>query len=189
MWHYSGVEDTTQTHPEEVSKEIVAQWLRSITGAGDNPLGAKQILPFSVENPPPNLELMNMYSPVANGGQPDDGEESAGGNIVTDYGDDSEGGDDDSEESEEYVESPPRAEQRSKQHQDPATVPSRTLPSRTRNPKRDRAATYESTKKVAKQPKSALPKPRKALPHMKIGVPVASTTALPPETAGRTSRR
>ena len=41
MWHYSVTEDTTRTHLEEVSKETVAQWLRSITGACDNPLGAK----------------------------------------------------------------------------------------------------------------------------------------------------
>ena len=41
MWHYSGTEDTTRTHPEEVSEKTVAQWLRSITGACENPLGAK----------------------------------------------------------------------------------------------------------------------------------------------------
>jgi hypothetical protein len=55
MWHYSGPEDTTRTHPEEVFDETVAQWLRSITGACDNPLGAKRILPFSALNPPTNL--------------------------------------------------------------------------------------------------------------------------------------
>lgn len=37
MWHYSSVEDTTRTHPEEVTEEIVAQWLGSITRACDNP--------------------------------------------------------------------------------------------------------------------------------------------------------
>lgn len=118
-----------------------------------------------------------MYSPVPNGGRSwhDGGEESAGGSVDTDYADDGEGGDDDSEESEEDVPSPPRTEQRSKQRQDPAALPSKTLASRTRNPKRDRAATSESTEKVAKQPNSAPPKPRKALPRMKIIVSVAST--------------
>ena len=55
MWHYSGPEDTTRTHSEEVSDETIAQWLRSITGACDNPLGAKRILPFSALNLPTNL--------------------------------------------------------------------------------------------------------------------------------------
>jgi hypothetical protein len=52
MWHYSGVDDTTRTDPEDVSEETVAQWLRSITGARDNPQGSKRVLPFSAENPP-----------------------------------------------------------------------------------------------------------------------------------------
>jgi hypothetical protein len=52
MWHYSGVDDTTRTHPEDVSEETVAQWLRGITGARDNPQGSKRILPFSAEHPP-----------------------------------------------------------------------------------------------------------------------------------------
>jgi hypothetical protein len=55
MWHYSGPEDTTRTHPEEVSDQTVSQWLRSITGACDNPEGSKRIPPFSALNPPKNL--------------------------------------------------------------------------------------------------------------------------------------
>ena len=39
MWMYSGTDDTARTHPEEVDKEMVAQWLRSVTGNKDNPRG------------------------------------------------------------------------------------------------------------------------------------------------------
>ena len=37
MWHYSGADDTTRTHPEEVPEKTVAQSLRSITGARGTP--------------------------------------------------------------------------------------------------------------------------------------------------------
>ena len=39
MWMYSGTDDTARVHPEEVSDEMVALWLRSITGNKDNPRG------------------------------------------------------------------------------------------------------------------------------------------------------
>ena len=52
MWHYSGVDDTTRTHPEEVPEKTVAQWLRSITGARDNPRGSRRVQPFSAQNQP-----------------------------------------------------------------------------------------------------------------------------------------
>ena len=116
-----------------------------------------------------------MYSPVPNGEQPEDGEESAGGSADVDYADDSEGSDDDLEEIEEEVQARPRIERRTKQREDPEAAPSRTLASSTRNPKRDRAATPGLTEKAAKQPRSDTPKPRKALPRIKIAVPVAST--------------
>ena len=115
-----------------------------------------------------------MYSPVPNGSQPDDGEESAGGSADVDYADDSEDSDDDLEEGEVEVQDLPRIEHHTKQHEDPEAIPSKTLASSTRNPKRDRAATFESTEKAVKQPRSDAPKPRKALPHMKITVPIAS---------------
>ncbi|KAI5012805.1 hypothetical protein ZWY2020_025071, partial [Hordeum vulgare] len=113
-------------------------------------------------------ELMNMYSPVPNGEQPNDGEESANDSVEVDHAEDSEGGANDLEEGEEEVQSPPCTEHRSKQRQDPAVVPSRTLASSTRNPKHDRAVPSESTEKAAKQPRSNAPKPWKALPRMKI---------------------
>ena len=46
MWMYSGPEDTARTHPEEVGEEMVAQWLRSITGNKDNPRGARRVVPL-----------------------------------------------------------------------------------------------------------------------------------------------
>ena len=52
MWLYSGPDDTAWTHPEEVSSETVASWLRSITGNQDNPRGSRRVAPFSSVNPP-----------------------------------------------------------------------------------------------------------------------------------------
>lgn len=52
MWLYTGPDDSTRTHPEEVTDDTVAQWLRSITGARDNPRGSKRILPFSANHLP-----------------------------------------------------------------------------------------------------------------------------------------
>ena len=52
MCWYSGADDTARTHTEEVDEETVAQWIRSITGARNNPRGAKRILPFDAEHPP-----------------------------------------------------------------------------------------------------------------------------------------
>src|SRR5215216_5091248 len=52
MWKYSGVDNTTQSHPEEVSEETVAQWLRSITGNKDNPRGSRRVRPFDAAHEP-----------------------------------------------------------------------------------------------------------------------------------------
>ncbi|XP_044972476.1 uncharacterized protein LOC123439929 [Hordeum vulgare subsp. vulgare] len=118
-----------------------------------------------------------MHSPVPNMDQLDVGRESEGGSVDNDYGEDIEGSKDDSEESEEENQSPLRPESRSKHRHDLATTPSKTLVSSTRNVKHDRAATTESAEKTAKQLKTNAPKPRKALPRMRIVVPVASTAA------------
>uniref|UniRef100_A0A8I6X1Z3 Uncharacterized protein n=1 Tax=Hordeum vulgare subsp. vulgare TaxID=112509 RepID=A0A8I6X1Z3_HORVV len=177
MWHYSDPEDSTRPDPEEVSEETVAQWLKGITGACNNPLGAKRVLPFFAKNKPRNTEWTNMHSPMPNGDQLDVGGESEGGSINIDYAEDSEGSEDDSEESEEEIQPPPRTESRSKHHHDLVATPSKTLVSSTRNVKRDRAAATESAEKAAKQPKSDAPKPRKALSQMRIVVRVASTAA------------
>lgn len=39
MWMYSGLEDSTRIHPEDVSEDTVEKWLRGITGNKDNPRG------------------------------------------------------------------------------------------------------------------------------------------------------
>ena len=57
MWHYSGADDTTRTHPEEVQETTVAQWLRSITGARDNPRGSRRVVPFSAQHQPKVVSL------------------------------------------------------------------------------------------------------------------------------------
>ena len=52
MWLYSGPDDTARVHPEEVSSETVALWLRSITGNQDNPRGSRRVIPFRDDNQP-----------------------------------------------------------------------------------------------------------------------------------------
>ena len=37
MWMYSGTEDTTQVHPEEVEGATLERWMAAITGNKDNP--------------------------------------------------------------------------------------------------------------------------------------------------------
>jgi hypothetical protein len=115
-----------------------------------------------------------MYSPVPNGEQPDEDEGSVDGSVDGDYADDSESSDDDLEEDEVEAQVPSRTKCRTKQQEDPGVAPSKTVASSTRNPKRDRAATSGSAEKAAKQLKPDAPKPRKALPRIKIAVPVAS---------------
>ena len=52
MWLYSGVEDSTRIHPEEIDEETVAQWLQGITGNKDNPSGSRRVPPFDSTNEP-----------------------------------------------------------------------------------------------------------------------------------------
>ena len=54
MWHYTGPEDSTRTNPECVTGEVVTSWVRNITGACDNPRGARRVKAFRADNPPPN---------------------------------------------------------------------------------------------------------------------------------------
>ena len=46
MWLYSGTEDTTRIHPEEIDDATLEWWLASITGNKDNPRGARGIPPL-----------------------------------------------------------------------------------------------------------------------------------------------
>lgn len=54
MWHYAGPSNSTRSHPECVTGETVRAWVRGITGACDNPEGARRVKPFRTDNPPPN---------------------------------------------------------------------------------------------------------------------------------------
>ena len=46
MWMYSGTEDTTRIHPEEVEDAMLERWMTAITGNKDNPRGARRIPPL-----------------------------------------------------------------------------------------------------------------------------------------------
>jgi hypothetical protein len=118
-----------------------------------------------------------MYSPVPNGDQLIEGNESEGGSVSIDYADDSEDSSDDSEESD-AVESPPWTERRSKQAQDPVAGQGKAVVSSARNSKHTWTATPDPIEKSAKQPKVAPVKPRKALPRIKVTVPIASKWVL-----------
>ena len=47
-----GANNTARVHPEEVTDEMVALWLKGITGNKDNPRGARRVDPFSANNQP-----------------------------------------------------------------------------------------------------------------------------------------
>ncbi|KAI4996189.1 hypothetical protein ZWY2020_046780, partial [Hordeum vulgare] len=119
-------------------------------------------------------EWTNLHSPVPNGEQFNLGGESEGGSVDSEYVDDSEESEDASEDSEEEEQSPPHREPQTKQRHDPSAAPNKTIASSRRSVKRDRAVAPDSPEKVAKQPKPDALKLRKALPRMRIVVPVAS---------------
>ena len=50
MLMYSGIEDFTRIHPEDVDEKMVAQWVQSMTGNKDNPRGSRRVLPFDTNN-------------------------------------------------------------------------------------------------------------------------------------------
>ncbi|KAI4992617.1 hypothetical protein ZWY2020_057859 [Hordeum vulgare] len=81
MWHYAGPSDSTRSHPEDVSGETVSVWVRGITGACDNPVGARRVKPFRAENPPPNEEWTNWHSAVSNGNPAEEEEGSQEGSA------------------------------------------------------------------------------------------------------------
>ena len=52
MWMYSGLEDSTRIHPEEVDDDMLEKWLSSITGNEDNPRGSRRVPPFDQSRAP-----------------------------------------------------------------------------------------------------------------------------------------
>ena len=52
MWMYSGLEDSTRIHPEEVDDDMLEKWLSGITENKDNPRGARRVPPFDQSHAP-----------------------------------------------------------------------------------------------------------------------------------------
>ena len=113
-----------------------------------------------------------MYS-MPNGEQFQEGEESTDESGDWQSPNDEDDDSDDSGGSEE-IDSPPRSEHRSKQTHDPAGERGKAAPPSAQVQKRIRTSSPEPTEKAAKQLKTAPSKPRKALPKIKVDVPVAS---------------
>ena len=103
-----------------------------------------------------------------------EGEESGGESMdwQSDGGEEEEESEDSS--SGEEVESPPDNAKRSKHKHDPSSIRGEVARSTEQTSKRTRTSSPVLTEKAPKQQKITEPKPRKALPKIKIDVPVAS---------------
>uniref|UniRef100_A0A8I6WT08 Uncharacterized protein n=1 Tax=Hordeum vulgare subsp. vulgare TaxID=112509 RepID=A0A8I6WT08_HORVV len=189
MWHYAGPSDSTRSHPECVSGETVSAWVRGITCACDYPVGARRVKPFRADNPPPNEEWTNWYSAVSNENPAEEEEGSQEGSVdsaeyVSDSGETEEEMEEEEEEDGELSSPPSPPEHRTKRRHDPAAPPAppaapsaRPAPPvapSARSVKRTRDAAAEPVNQPSKVAKPSGPKPRKALPRMRIAVPVAS---------------
>ncbi|KAI4972671.1 hypothetical protein ZWY2020_003596 [Hordeum vulgare] len=189
MWHYAGPQDSTRTHPECVSGEVVTAWVCGITGACDKPRGARRVKPFRADNPLPNEEWTNWHSPVSNGNPAEEEEGSQEGSVdsaeyVPDSGETEEETEEEEGEVGERSSPPPPSKPRTKRRHEPAAPPAPpAAPSAppaspvalsARSVKRTRDAAAEPTDEPSKVAKPSGPKPRKALPRMRIVVPVAS---------------
>ena len=115
-----------------------------------------------------------MYS-VPNGDQEQDPEGEASSGDSGKWHSDREGDEesDDSSEEEE-VESPPRRERRTKLDQERPSAREKAIAQTGQSSKRPRTSSPTPTEKVSKHLKAAEQKPRKALPKIKIDIPVAS---------------
>ncbi|XBH92582.1 hypothetical protein VPH35_083676 [Triticum aestivum] len=177
---YSGLEDSTRVHPEDVSEDTVEQWLRGITGNKDNPRGSRRVVPFDHLRQPEQA-LVDMYS-MPNGVQEQNVEgEATGGESGEWHSDAEEDEESDDPSDEEGVDSPPCRERRSKHAHDPASTPDLVAAPTGQSSKRPRTSSPVPTEKVLNQPKTALPsvpkppkatssKPLKALPKIKVNV-------------------
>ncbi|XBI75207.1 hypothetical protein VPH35_068606 [Triticum aestivum] len=182
MWLYSGLDDTTRVHPEEVTDEMLEGWLSSITGNKDNPRGARRVVPLD-NTYEVDQATTEMYS-TPNGAQEptEEGEASGGesGDEQVEWESDGEGEGDDvidsSEEEEEEVE-PPRPEGRSKLTDDPARERGKATAPVGQSSKRPRTSSPTPTEKAPKHPRATPSKPPKALPKMKMTVPTISGAA------------
>ena len=111
----------------------------------------------------PNGEQEHVLEGEASGG--DSGEWTSDG--------EGDGGSDDSSNGEE-VESPPRRERRSKLDQERPSAREKATAQAGQSLKRPWISSPTPTEKAPKHPKVAEPKTRKALPKIKIDIPIAS---------------
>ena len=115
-----------------------------------------------------------MYS-MPNGEQEQalEGEESGGGSGEWTSDGEADGGRNDSSDGEE-VESPPRRERRSKLDQERPSAREKAIAQAAQSSKRPWTSSPTPTEKASKHRKVAEPKLRKALPKIKIDIPIAS---------------
>ena len=115
-----------------------------------------------------------MYS-MPNGEQEQDLEGEASGGDSGGWTSDGEGGgESDNSSDEEEVESPPRREGRSKLDQERPSAREKEIAQDGQSSKRPQTTSPTPTEKASKHPKVAEPKLRKALPKIKIDIPIAS---------------
>uniref|UniRef100_A0A8I7BCW2 Uncharacterized protein n=1 Tax=Hordeum vulgare subsp. vulgare TaxID=112509 RepID=A0A8I7BCW2_HORVV len=191
MWHYTGPEDSTRTNVVCILEEKVTSLVLQITGPCENPKGARRVTPYNADNPPPNQAWTNWFSPVSNGNPEEEEEEgSQEGSVesaeyVSDSGESEEEDSGEEEEDEERDSPPPRPEHRSKRRHEPAVPsappasssapPAAPVAPSVRGTKRARDAAAEPAGQSSRAPKPSGPKPWKALPRMRVAIPVTST--------------
>ena len=115
-----------------------------------------------------------MYS-MPNGEQEQDLEGEASGGDSGEWTSDGEGdGESDDPSDEEEVEPPPRRERRSNLDQERLSAREKVIAQAGHSSKHPRTSSPTPTEKSSKHPKVVEQKPRKALPKIKIDIPVAS---------------
>ncbi|KAI4977818.1 hypothetical protein ZWY2020_014372 [Hordeum vulgare] len=190
---HRGPEDSTRTNVEGILEEKVTSKVLQITGPCENPKGARRVAPYGADNPPPNQAWTNWFSLVSSGKLEEEDEEgSQEGSVESDeYIFDSEESEEENSEEEEKDEEPdslpPRPEHRNKRWQEsdvssvpptsPSAPPASPAAPSVRGIKRARDAATEPAGQSSKAPKSSGSKPRKALPRMRMAIPVTSTVA------------
>ncbi|XBI32438.1 hypothetical protein VPH35_055891 [Triticum aestivum] len=182
MWLYSGTEDTTRIHPQEVDDVTLKRWMTAITGNKDNPRGARRILPLD-QSYEPDKATTELYS-MPNGAQAQtEEEEGSGGESQEEWesdgdeGDEDAGSDEKEEEQEEEEVAPPRSERRSKLAHEPAVERGKATAPIVQSTKRPRTTSPAPTEKAPKQSRVVPSKPTKALPKMKMVIPTISGAA------------
>ena len=112
---------------------------------------------------------------MPNGEQEQDPEGEASGGESGEWHSDGEGDEESSDPSdEEEVDSPPRRERRSKLTHDPASIRGKATAQTGQSSKRPWTSSPAPTEKASKQPKATPSKPPKALPKIKVAIPIAS---------------